>query len=205
MNTIDYYNQNAESFFSDTIDVDMSAFYDPFLNLLPNNAHILDAGCGSGRDSLYFLQNGYKVTAIDASDELSKLAAKLIKHPVINISFQQMEFENEFDAVWASASILHIPRNEISDVLNRISDALIPNGILYASFKHGDQEYEKEGRYFNCYEENSINELITNIMGLELIEMWTSSDLRPGRENEAWLNCLVKRIQAVDVTLNKKL
>ncbi len=76
------------------------------------------------------------------------------------MTFQEMEFENEFDAVWASASLLHIPRNEIKDVLKRITNALKPKGVLYASFKHGNQEYEKDGRYFNCYDETSINELI---------------------------------------------
>jgi 2-polyprenyl-3-methyl-5-hydroxy-6-metoxy-1,4-benzoquinol methylase len=103
MSTIDYYNENAESFFSDTISVDMTALYEPFLNLLPENAHILDAGCGSGRDSLYFLRNGYKVTAIDASEKLSELASKLLKQTVLNIGFQEMEIENEFDGIWASA------------------------------------------------------------------------------------------------------
>ena len=205
MATIDFYNQNAEWFYNDTINIDMTVFYESFLSHLPNNAHILDAGCGSGRESLYFLQKGYKVPALEASQSLAHLASKLIKQPVLNMTFQEMEFENEFDAVWASASLLHIPRNEIKDVLNRISDALIPNGILYTSFKYGDQEYEKDGRYFSCYDEKSFNELMTIITGLELIETWTSSDLRPGRENEAWLNCLVKRIQTVDVSLNKKL
>ena len=170
MNTIDYYNQNAESFFSDTIDVDMTALYEPFLKFLPDKAHILDAGCGSGRDSLYFLQNGYTVTAIDASEELSKLASKLIKQTVVNISFQEMEFENDFDGIWASASLVHIPRIEIKDVLNRIAKALKQYGILYASFKYGDEEYEKGGRYFNSYNENSISQLINNFIDLQIIE-----------------------------------
>ena len=118
MNTIDYYNQDAESFFRGTIDIDMTALYEPFLKLLPDNAYILDAGCGSGRDSLYFLQNGYSVTPLDASEELSKLASKLIKQTVSNISFQEIEFENEFDGIWASASLLHILRVDMKDVLN---------------------------------------------------------------------------------------
>lgn len=193
MSTIDFYNQNAEWFFKDSVNIDMADLYEPFLNLLPVNAHILDAGCGSGRDSLYFLNKGYKITAIDASKELSKLASELIKQPVLNISFQDIDFENEFDGVWASASLLHIPRNEINDVLNRIAKALKQNGVLYASFKYGDKEYEKEGRYFNCYDESSINELINKNKPLSLIKFWTANDNRPGQEDEIWLNCLIRK------------
>jgi SAM-dependent methyltransferase len=171
----------------------MTALYEPFLNLLPANAHILDAGCDSGRDSLYFLKNRYRVTAIDASKELSKLASELIKQPVLNISFQEIDFEDEFDGVWASASLLHVTRNQISDVLSRVAKALKDNGVLYASFKYGDKEYEKEGRYYNCYDENSIDELINKYSSLTLIKCWTSDDARPNREDEIWLNCLLRK------------
>ncbi|HEX8279039.1 MAG TPA: class I SAM-dependent methyltransferase [Segetibacter sp.] len=156
------------------------------------DVHILDAGYSSGRDILYFLNKGYKVTAIDASKELSKLASDLIKQLVLNISFQEIDFENEFDGVWASASLLHIPKNEINDVLSLIAKALKVNGVLYASFKYGDREYEKEGRYFNCYDESSIDELINKNNSLTLIKRWTSSDSRTGRQDEIWLNCFVR-------------
>ena len=193
MSTIDFYNQNAEWFFKESVNINMTALYEPFLNLLPPGAHILDAGCGSGRDSLYFLNKGYKVTAIDASKELSKLASELINQSVLNISFQELDFENEFDGVWASASLLHIPRNEISKVLNRIAKSLKQDGVLYASFKYDDKEYEKGGRYFNCYDEYSINELIDKNTSLTIIKGWTSNDSRLGREDEIWLNCFVMK------------
>ena len=194
MNTIDYYNQDAESFFRGTIDIDMTAIYEPFLKLLPDNAYILDAGCGSGRDSLYFLQNGYSVTPLDASEELSKLASKLIKQTVSNISFQEIEFENEFDGIWASASLLHILRVDIKDVLNRITKALKQYGILYASFKYGTEEYEKDGRLFNCYHESSIIQLLNKLEILELFKLRVSNDSRPNRQYEKWLNCLIRKI-----------
>ena len=193
MNTIDYYNQNAEAFFKDSISIDMSALYEPFLKLLPSNAHILDAGCGSGRDSLHFLQKGYKLTAIDASEELSKPASKLIKQPVLNVSFQELEFENEFDGIWASASLLHISKAGINKVLAQMSKALKQYGILYASFKYGTEEYEKDDRYFNCYNESSIIETLGNNYKLELLKNWISNDCRVGRTHELWLNCLVKK------------
>ena len=193
MNSIEYYNKNAEEFYRDTVNVDMTTVYQPFLELLPENAHILDAGCGSGRDSFYFIKNGYKVIAIDSSEELSKLAEKLINQPVLHITFQRLDFENKFDGIWASASLLHVPRNEIDVVLNRIAKALKQNGVLFTSFKYGSQEYQKEGRYFNCYDENLMMELIDRNQNLEIIKMWTSNDLRPERENEIWLNSLIRK------------
>jgi SAM-dependent methyltransferase len=194
MSMIDYYNQNAEKFYQDTINVDMSDLYKPFLELLPSNSHILDAGCGSGRDSLYFLRQGYKVTAFDASEELAKIASQLIKQPVLNISFQQIKFDNEFNGIWASASLLHINRNEIDDVLKLLAKSLKQNGILYSSFKYGNKEYEKDGRYFNCYDEDSITELLDEQKDLSLYKTWRSDDARPNRNEEVWLNCLIRKI-----------
>lgn len=72
--TIQYYNQNAATFDADTTDVDMSALYSAFLPMLPNHAHIVDAGCGSGRDALVFAKLGFQVTAFDGSEALVKLA-----------------------------------------------------------------------------------------------------------------------------------
>ncbi len=124
MSTIDYYNQNAERFFNETIGIEMESLYERFLTLLPEKVTILDAGCGSGRDSLYFKREGYQITAFDGSLELTRLASKALKHPVLHLTFQQIEFEKEFDGVWACASLLHIPRNEMSDVLSRLSNSL---------------------------------------------------------------------------------
>lgn len=73
--SVAYYNKNAQQFLDETLHVDMSALYDAFLPLLSENAHILDAGCGSGRDSREFLARNYRVTAFDASEKLASLAS----------------------------------------------------------------------------------------------------------------------------------
>ena len=99
--TIDYYNKNADAFYESTIDADMSAQYDMFEKRLYAGARILDCGCGSGRDSKYFLDNGYEVVAIDGSEELCKKASELTGIVVINMLFQDIDFEDEFDGVWA--------------------------------------------------------------------------------------------------------
>src|SRR5512140_122033 len=114
--TLDYYEENAEAFDQRTRDVDMSPIYEEFLPLLPAGGYILDAGCGTGRDSAEFLKRGFRVLAMDASKAMVARAAKRIGQPVLNISFAQMQFDHEFDGVWACASLLHVPRREMPQV-----------------------------------------------------------------------------------------
>ena len=189
---MNYYDLNAKEFFDGTVDVDMSAHYKEFLSHLPKNASILDAGCGSGRDSLYFKNLGYDVTSIDGSLEMCKLASEYIGEEVLHMQFQEMEFENCFDGIWALASLLHVPSNELEDVLNRLKTSLKDNGIIYASFKYGDFEGERNGRFFNDFNETTAVELFENL-DFEVIKTWISSDGRKGHKDEKWVNILVKK------------
>ncbi|PFG56331.1 methyltransferase family protein [Vibrio sp. ES.051] len=79
---MNYYNQHAQAFFDGTISVDMESIYREFLPLVKNGGVILDAGCGSGRDSKAFKELGFQVHAIDASPVLAELAEELIEQPV---------------------------------------------------------------------------------------------------------------------------
>lgn len=194
MSTVDYYNQNAEQYFRETINVNMEDLYEPFLALIPSGGHILDAGCGSGRDSLYFMQKGYKVTAFDASYALAGLSTQLLNQPVLHTTFQHIAFDDRFEGIWACASLLHVPRTQIDDVLMRLAKALKPSGVLYASFKYGDREYEREGRFFNSYNESSLVTLTSRHTKLASIKVWTSPDQIRGRRNEKWLNTLLRKV-----------
>lgn len=189
---MNYYDLNAEEFFSDTVNADMNTHHDEFLKNLPENASILDAGCGSGRDVKLFKNLGHNVTAIDGSVEMCKLASKHSGINVKHMQFQEIDFKNEFDGIWASASLLHVPSSEITDVLKRLKDSLKENGILYASFKYGDFEGERNGRYFNDLDEITSRKLFENA-DFNFIKTWITSDSRKGRENEKWLNILVKK------------
>lgn len=191
--TIEYYNQNAEAFYRDTVDLDISYLTHLFIERLPPGAHILDAGCGSGRDSLAFLRLGFRVTAMDASAELARRAEALLGQPVLVLRFQELDFEEAFDGIWANASLLHVPRAEIDDVLERLIRALKPGGILYVSFKQGPGEVLRHGRLFNDYELDQFEALIAAHPRLELIKIWTSEDTRPG-QRLSWMNGLLKRL-----------
>ena len=95
----DYYQQNAQRFFDETVDVDMSAVYQPFLALLKPGARILDAGCGSGRDAKAFSERGYAVDAFDASAELAERAERLIGRPVEVMRFQELTAVEQYDGI----------------------------------------------------------------------------------------------------------
>lgn len=114
-NNIDYYNNNADAFFKSTVNTDMSLWRDKFESYLPANSTILDAGCGSGRDSLAFKQHGHSVVAFDASSEMCRMASDLIGQQVLQMRFDEMEFVDEFDGVWACASLLHVPNEDFYD------------------------------------------------------------------------------------------
>jgi SAM-dependent methyltransferase len=197
MNSVEYYDRHAERFYQETLHIDMGELYSPFLELIPKGGKILDAGCGSGRDSHYFLNQRYDITAFDASEALANLSSKLLNQKVLNTTFQKLEYENEFDGVWACASLIHVARQEMSGVLMRLTKALKRGGILFASFKYGNGEYQSEGRQFNNYDESSIKVLLSNHTELTWKRLWISLDKRRDRQNEKWLNLLLQKRDAL--------
>ena len=193
MDTVDYYDKHARNYYEATVQVDMAPLYKPFLELIPPGGKILDAGCGSGRDSLYFKKQGFEVTAFDASSELVRLSSELLKQEVLHLSFEEVSFQAEFDGVWACASLLHVPKGIIEGVLPRLADALKDRSILYASFKYGDLEVTKDGRYFNFYNETTFGLLVQAVSRLEMIRTWRTEDIREDRPGELWLNALLRK------------
>ncbi len=190
--TLSYYNQNAQSFCDSTLNVDMSALYVDFLPLIPKHGHILDAGCGSARDAMYFKQQGFTVSAFDASPDLAKLASNYLQQAVEVKTFQQLNCTNKYDGIWCCASLLHVPKVELPQVFLKLQNALKPNGVLYVSFKYGTQERVHNGREFTDLNEDGLTELITHHTELKILKQWQSVDQRPGREGEVWLNALIK-------------
>ena len=192
--TLNYYNQCAEAYNETTLNIEFDSKREMLLKYLQPNAHILDLGCGSGRDSKGFLQKGYKVTAVDGSKELCKIASKNIGQDVICQLFNELDAVNEFDGVWACASLLHLPTNELKQTLKRVEKALKKDGYFYASFKYGDFEGKRDGRYFNDFTEVSFSTLLKEFPNLELQEVEVTTDVIPGRENVSWLNVIMKKI-----------
>lgn len=191
--TLQFYEDNAEAFVSGTVDADMHVARQRFLQLLHSGASILDFGCGSGRDTKAFLELGYRVNAVDGSSELCSIASEYTGIPVKQMLFQDLFAVDQYDGIWACSSILHLPRRELIDVLQKISTALKADGVLYTSFKYGEFEGIRNGRYFIDLTEESFEQLMTEIPSLRIVENWITGDVRPGREDEQWLNTLLKK------------
>ena len=192
--TIDYYNENAKDFVQGTISVDFTKVQHKFIDKLEKGDYILDFGCGSGRDTKYFIDNGFKVDAIDGSEELCKLASDYTGINVKHMYFQQLSDIDKYNGIWACSSILHLKYEELVRVIKKMNLALKQNGIIYTSFKYGDFEGERNGRYFTDMTEISFKKLIENIKDLEIEEYWITSDVRPGRGEEKWLNLILRKM-----------
>jgi SAM-dependent methyltransferase len=189
---MDYYKNNAKAFVESTLQVDMQPLYQRFLPLLPKRALILDAGCGSGRDAKSFIELGHQVTAFDSSVEIAALAEKEIGQPVQVQPVQDIRYQQQFDGIWACASLLHVPYSQLSDVFQRLNQALRPGGVLYASFKYGSGEHERDGRYFTDMNEGDLAMLLGKMDSFSEVQTWVTEDRRPGREGEQWLNTLLR-------------
>lgn len=192
MKTIDYYNKHAEEFTASTFEVDMESLYQPFLAELPEGARILDAGCGSGRDTLAFKKKGYQVDSIDYSEELVKKASRLTGIPIKLKSFYEVDDYEAYDGIWACASLLHCERKRLAEVLEKMLRALKPDGVIYMSFKYGDSDREKYGREFTDLNEQQAQELLAQFDQVSWVQQWITIDKRPERE-EQWLNLLWKK------------
>ena len=189
---VEYYNENAEAFFANTVDADMSLWRDRFESYIVDGGRILDAGCGSGRDSRAFKQHGYSVVAIDASREMCRFASELLGQEVWQMRFDEMAFDQEFDGVWACASLLHVSKDKLPDIIAKIHGALKKNGFFYASFKYGEESTKLGDRTFTNFTELPLLNLISN--GFEVVENAVSSDVRNDRSEEKWINIIARKV-----------
>jgi len=190
-----YYDANAEEYSAATLQIDMNALRSRFLSNVPPCARILDAGCGSGRDTVAFLRRGYSVAAFDASAKMAGCASRYTGQRCAVLRFQDMAFEREFDAVWSCAALLHVPKSEMSDVLDRMVRALKPGGVAYFSFIEGNDEHaSSDGRFYNSYTAESLRELLHYVGGVREVDCWTSFGDPDSPRQAPWLNMIIQRI-----------
>lgn len=191
--TLKYYNENAQSFASGTVSVKFTEVQDKFLEKLNPDAYILDFGCGAGRDTKYFLSRGYQIDAIDGSEQLCRIASKYTGIKVRQMLFQELDEKEKYDGIWACASILHLPKKQLREVLENMYAALKSEGWIYTSFKYGKFEGERNGRYFTDFTTDTFKEFIHDMHGFKIEEHWITGDVRPGRGEEKWLNLLLQK------------
>ena len=193
--TLGYYDIHADRFYKSTVNVEFATMQRHFLAKLRRGSYILDFGCGSGRDTKFFLEQGYRVDAVDGSKELCKLASRYTEIEVKNMIFQELSEVGRYDGIWACSSILHLPIDELAEVMRKMVIALKEKGIIYTSFKYGTFAGERDGRFFTDMTEETFAEFLSKIKGLDVEEQWITSDVRPGRGEEIWLNLILRKRQ----------
>ncbi len=186
MNTANYYDQHKREYIERTQDINMNFLYDHFLPLLPLNARIVDGGCGSGRDLLYFKKNGYQVEGFDSSEEMVKAARLHSTAPVRHLCFEEIDYCNEIDGFWACASLLHLPRKKLPQIFQQIYKSLKINGILCCSFKNREDDYQTEQGVFTCFTPKELAAFVEKHTSFSTIEIFTSEDVT--RKGESWTN-----------------
>ena len=207
--SLDFYDVHAKEYAALTVKADMSPAYDRFLAYLPAGAAILDAGCGSGRDSLCFMKKGYDVTMLDASGEMCKCAEALTGQKALCMGFHEIEFADRFDGIWACASLLHVSEKELENVLAIFHRALKRDGVLYASWKYGEAERCDGERFYCDMTEEKLRRVLARAdlkarEGLEVceglearvglfdcLECWVAEDALPSGREQKWLNVVL--------------
>jgi len=147
--TLQFYRSNAEAYAQREI-TSRQARLTAFLSRLAPDASILELGCGAGGDTAEILARGFAVRATDGSPEMAEVASRRLGRPVETLLFEDLDETEAYDAVWANACLLHVPRPELANVLARIRRALKPAGYFYASYKAGeDAGRDTLNRYYN--------------------------------------------------------
>ena len=189
--TIRYYDEHADEFIRRTVGLSMGSLYQPFLELVPAGGTILDAGCGSGRDTKAFLEFGYEVVAIDASPRMVAAATRLTGRPARRLRFEEVDYENQFDGVWARASLLHLPRGSTDDVFEPNPACASPRGVCYMSFKEGDGDrVDVDHRHYTDFTATSLQAVLVKV---DVIRIWTGSDDVNPDLRQRWVNALVRK------------
>ena len=146
--TLQFYRRNAEAYAGWA--KAPSARLKEFMALLPPGGSILELGCGAGNHSAEMLAAGFKLRVTDGSPEMADIASRRLGHPVEAMLFDELDDHEAYDGVWASACLLHVPRDELAGILGRIRRALKPDGVFYASFKIGEGDgRDSLGRYYS--------------------------------------------------------
>lgn len=185
-----YYETNADSFIENTLHCDMKSQYALLEKYLKPRCSIMDIGFGSGRDLLYFQSKGYAVCGIDTSSSFCTHAREK-EFDVQELSVLDLNMKIEVDAIWACASLLHIKSADLTEALQHCYDVLKSPGYMYVSFKYGEFEGNRNGRFFTFMTEDAFKAYYEPI-GFSLVETSISMDVRKERSDK-WLNVVLKK------------
>lgn len=194
--TTEFYDRHTDTYVNSTLSLDMSALYERFLYYVPPRGVILDAGSGSGRDTKAFLERGYEVEAFDSSVELCSLSSRLTGVRTQLLSFQEFAASPRYDGIWACASLLHVPKEELQDALCRLIQALKPTGALYVSFRLGcGDRISEDGRFYTDLDLTSLRDLLSLFPNMRIVDIWVSTGEGTLQGKGKWINAIGLKIQ----------
>lgn len=192
--SIKYYNDNAEKFIENTFNLSMKNLIDQFICYLPEKGTVLDLGCGSGRDSIYFKEKGFNAFAMDASEMMVEHAKKYLGNQVKLATFESYTSNIKFDGIWALASLLHVPRKNLVAIIKKYTAMLNNNGIFFMSFKDRNEDHEDHGRKFTNLDELALMNILQQVENIEILKIIHTEDVREDRSNEKWISVIIRNI-----------
>lgn len=188
------YDTNAREFIESWLSADMHDQYKAFEALVPAGSKLLDGGCGSGRDSLYFLQKGYTVEAFDPSDEMIKYASEFTGLKVKKMKWENLDAKEAYDAIWASASLYHVARPDMAPTFTRIAAALKSKGILFASFRDKENDFtDSEGRVLTSFNKDTLTAFLSTLGLFDIVSLTERKDSRKNKQDEVWLFAMLRK------------
>lgn len=190
--TIDYYNRNADSYYWNTVGVDMSVFRKKFASYLPNEASVIDMGCGSGRDVMAFSDMGHDAAGLDAAKELLKLAEERLEIKTIAADISEYKAASPYDGIWCCASLIHLSDEEKARFFRNLERNLKPGGVLFVSVKEGiETGRDGDGVYTNNCTWEELKRYLESA-GCGILEDRVTTDAM-GRSGVKWLNVFAKK------------
>lgn len=193
LQTLLFYETQAELYAAQTRGINLAHLYEPFLTAVTKGGKILDIGCGAGRDLKRFAEEGFEAVGIDPSEKLAALASEFSGCKVLASKVQDLNFVEEFDGAWVCASLIHLPRHQLSGALEKIFFALKPRGVLLVSMQMGSgEEVTDDGRFFTRYSSQELSTAIERSR-FEMLNAWITPDSLPGRNSITWINAIARK------------
>lgn len=195
--TIEFYDRHAAEYFERTVSADLSVLYERFLQHISPGGAILDVGAGSGRDMKALRERGFQVLGIDGSEQLAARATAFSGANCLAVRFDQLKFTSRFDGVWACASLLHVPKQQLARILRRLYMSLKRDGVLFISVRRGAGESTADdGRFFAYYDTDEVRRLVSGA-AFRINDLWTSADQLANRSSLEWINVIAQKCGSV--------
>lgn len=172
-----------------------------FLSLIPSGGSIIDIGCGSGRDVKKFSDRGFRVTGIDFSPSMIEIAkSNAPKATFQTVDMHSLNLEEIFDAAWANASLLHIPKSHLPKILEQIYNILNDNGLFYIKMKKGTHEgieidirYDNLPKFYSYFEEKELKEVLREA-GFDLLDLFTTG-MESSYQTHPYVHAFCKKVK----------